>query len=113
MRVEALADRLEIAYRRSSISSGGFGGSRQKLVDAKLQQRVEQAKQQIEVSAPFIEGTTSLLKATSEDATRVLHNQQFALAQLQVTSSALAFDLNTVESQLLQVSHAQMTSADK
>jgi hypothetical protein len=112
MKIQALADRLEIAYRRSAVSTGGFGGSRQKLVEAKLQLRVEQAQRHIDVSAPFIEGTASLLKATSEDATRVLHNQQFALGQLQATSSELTLDLNTVESQLLQLLQSQLNSSD-
>ena len=113
VKVQALAERLEVAYRHGAISTGGLGGTRQKLVEAKLQQRVEQAQQQVETSAPFVEGTTSLLKATAEDAARILHNQQFALAQLQATTSALALDLNGAESQLLQFLQAQLNLADK
>jgi len=112
-KVGALAERLEVAYRQSAISSGGLGGSRQKLVEAKLQQRVEQAQQQVEISAPFVEGTASLLNTTAEDAARILHNQQFALAQLQATTSALATDLNRAESQLLQFLQAQLNPTDK
>ena len=112
-KVQALAERLEVAYRHCAISTGGLGGSRQKLVEAKLQLRVEQAQQHIETSAPFLEGTASLLKATAEDAARILHSQQFALAQLQATTSALALDLNRAESSLLQFLQAQLNLTDK
>jgi hypothetical protein len=101
-RLQALAMRLQRSYRHLAVFDGGLGGSRLKLSENQVADRMNEASECLERAHPFMIGTHHLSKAPPEDVDRVLGNLFAALAKLQALAAESERDLDTLEAQLLQ-----------
>jgi len=101
-RVRFLAHTLNVIDRASAIFSGGFGGSRQKLLEDGVSKRVSKAEEIFKAVSPFGDNPVAISQLVQEDIDRLQVTLTIHLADLRAIAEELDRDSSSREAQLLQ-----------